>query len=107
MTWKKWPYWLKGGVIGLGLPVISFLLFSSCIYFTTPPFWNENLASQCLRLYFTVFPFLFPPYGEIYVEFLVKKFPVLIPIPIVFVYIFLGVLIGIIIDFFKKKRTPQ
>jgi hypothetical protein len=26
--WKAWPYWLKGGVIGLIIPILSYFLFT-------------------------------------------------------------------------------
>ena len=32
MHWTKWPYWLRGGVIGFGIALVSYLLMQSCSY---------------------------------------------------------------------------
>src|SRR3989344_5636060 len=30
MKWSKWPYWVRGGVIGIVIVVLFFSLFYSC-----------------------------------------------------------------------------
>ncbi len=35
-NWKKWPYWLRGGVIGGGVALLFVVLFFSCSLVITP-----------------------------------------------------------------------
>jgi hypothetical protein len=58
-SWKQWPYWLRGGVIGGGVALILGLLSSFCIYITTPPFASENLGLQCVPFSVPFFIFWF------------------------------------------------
>jgi len=36
MFWKRWPSWLKGGLIGAGLTLLAFTFFYSCTQLNLP-----------------------------------------------------------------------
>jgi hypothetical protein len=49
MGWKKWPCWLKGGLIGFCIGVIC--LFSEFIWqFTAPSYWFYDSLMYLFRL---------------------------------------------------------
>ena len=90
MGWKDWPYWIKGGVIGLGIFIVMFLLsyiilmlgcmdrviyllsIKSGIMFPTP----------CLLVYFFFASYSIMP----------------------FVFIVIGAIIGLIVGKIKSKK---
>jgi hypothetical protein len=66
MFWEKWPHWLKGGMTGLVIAIISIFLFTSCEYIATtsdPQSWGTGcvfFAIPVAPLYF-LFSILVPP----------------------------------------------
>lgn len=57
MSWKHWPYWLRGGVIGGGVALIFYLLAYSCFWLTTRNLLpgEVGLSYSCL-IFFIVSP---------------------------------------------------
>lgn len=100
MNWRNWPYWLRGGVIGGMLPFLSLLSGRLCIYFTTPPFWTENLGLQCIPFFVTFIPIWLTPYASFF-----ESTPV---VPASILYVILGVLLGLLVERIKKskKKSP-
>jgi hypothetical protein len=98
MFWKNWPFWVRGGVVGGVLPILSFVLANLCIYFTTPPFMGANLGLQCT-------PFLFafvPLWATKYFSFFETPLGVS-----VITYVFAGCVIGFVIGYFIKEKNPR
>src|SRR5437773_6813792 len=97
MTWNKWPYWLKGGVIGGGIAFISTLFFIStpipCVGWT---------ALLCNSWSFWSLPFiLLVPLHPLFTH-LIKNYPqsstLLISASVVITWFLIGSVIGAIID---------
>ena len=57
-SWKQWPYWLRGGVIGGGITLLSYVLSISCLYFLTS---TDSWGLECLPFAIPWIPFWFVP----------------------------------------------
>mgnify|MGYP001606771591 CR=1 FL=1 len=57
-SWNKWPYWLKGGVIAVGIVLLSYVLGLSCLYLLTSP---GSWGLGCLFFATPWIPFWFVP----------------------------------------------
>jgi len=96
--WKNWPYWLKGGAIGIAIILISNALSISCLYFLAAP---NSWGFECL-------PFALP---SIPIVFLLLKFPdtyslssaVIIIIEVI-IYFIVSSLIGLLVGYLKPKK---
>lgn len=96
--WKKWPYWLRGGIIGGGIALVCIFVFYLCA-------WNVFGDAGYRCAYFLVFQ-IFPitwisnflgPLWEIYYQSVLGG---------VVVWFFIGSLVGAFIDFIKKRKSP-
>ncbi len=100
-NWKQWPYWLRGGVIGGGIIVLSSILSLSCLYFLTPP---TSWGFECL-------PFAIPSLPIIEVLLLsptTYSFSSATVLSIeVAIYFILGSLIGAFVGYIKKKKGQK
>jgi|SRR3989344_1029956 len=98
MFWKNWPYWLRGGVVGAGVTLISWALTNACTKIIVVPGY-DGLGFECLPFALIWFPFW--------------PFDVLTSLPDI-LYIFIGTifwfvvgsLIGLIIGKLKSKKSP-
>ncbi|MDO8590612.1 MAG: hypothetical protein Q7R65_01395 [bacterium] len=100
MNWKHWPYWLKGGVIGGGVTIISIGSLYTCTWVTTPG------GFLCLPFLFIspMFPFLdlfdTNPY--------LRALPFSLEITSIIFWFLVGSLIGALVGHIKsKKKTTQ
>jgi hypothetical protein len=99
MHWTKWPYWLRGGIIGLVISLVFVILTETCGYFVTP----NPLGVRCI-LY--MIP-LFPSIWIVNILGLYRISEVLFDIILVVPYFIIGALIGGIIDLIKNKRAHR
>ena len=100
MNWKHWPYWLKGGVIGGGVTIISVALFYSCTLLDT-----SHGSFLCLPFLFIspMFPFaiLFDKLDQIFQY----QLPfILLPVVSIVSYFIIGSLVGSLIGYIKSKN---
>ncbi|KKU60006.1 MAG: hypothetical protein UX81_C0005G0002 [Parcubacteria group bacterium GW2011_GWA2_47_12] len=97
MHWTKWPYWLRGGVIGAILGVIVIILNFTCAYFVVSAnSWGlECFAPQLIIL--SILPIKLP------------FIPALLSLTLgqVFFFALLGIIIGNILDDPNKKSPPK
>src|SRR3989338_3279021 len=56
--WKNWPYWLRGGVVGGGIVILSLTLGFSCLHFLIS---GESYGIECIPLALPWIPFWFVP----------------------------------------------
>ncbi|MEK7574899.1 MAG: hypothetical protein AAB511_01580 [Patescibacteria group bacterium] len=62
MNWKNWPYWLKGGVIGVSVALLSSILSLSCLYFfTSESSWGLGCLPLALPSVPTIYILLYFP----------------------------------------------
>jgi len=59
-SWKQLPYWLRGGVIGGGVTIVSYILTSSCEYLVVVPGYS-GLGFECFPFAIPWMPFWFVP----------------------------------------------
>lgn len=77
MSWKRWPYWLKGGLIGGALGVFLFWFLVSCENSLGQYDWAGEIRCTLLTLPLlplTIFLQLIPPFpgaGFVYVTVLI------------------------------------
>ncbi len=51
MSWKKWPYWLRGGVIGGGIGLVFAALTTSCLSLVSlPPNTEPMRITLCIPI---------------------------------------------------------
>ena len=99
MNWKHWPYWLRGGVIGGGVTLVSVFLFYSCILLDT-----SHGSFLCLPFLFIspMFPFidLFDtnPYFHALPVYSMEVTSIVI-------YFISGSLLGLLVGYIKKKKN--
>lgn len=106
MNWKKWPYWLKGGVIGAVAGIISLFLGDWCSSSQLSKMPGNDLADfGCLIFYG---PGLLLGLASIWFpqapDFL--SLPFVSNISDIVMWFITGALIGGIAGFFKR-RSPQ
>ncbi|OHA43983.1 MAG: hypothetical protein A3G59_01550 [Candidatus Taylorbacteria bacterium RIFCSPLOWO2_12_FULL_47_20] len=109
MLWKKWPYWLRGGIICGGIFVLLLVVIYS-ILFGTPeePDWSWSLLFQLVNL--SLFPS--SPILERLFPSMERLFPSMVENTRAFqafnfvVFFITGSLIGGIIGLFKNKKSP-
>ncbi len=98
-SWKQWPYWLKGGLVGGGIATLFALLFDlctsgvmgdigyGCVYFLAfqffPLTWFSNFMGSLWNLYY-------PSLWEGIV-----------------VWFIIGSLIGLLVDILKKRKKDS
>ena len=87
MFWKKWPYWIKGGIIGLFVAIIFSIILQ--FFGFAPIIWHlhQNLVKDL------VYPLKYSLPDFVY-NYILKPL----------VYIVYGIIIGIIVDVIKKKK---
>jgi len=100
MSWKDWPYWLKGGIIAAAIYWIVVLLF----IIAGPKGWSGLGMAQVLMLmlmpssWFTLGP----------LEGFLEQVPVVAFLFVILlqtaIYFVVGVLIGLIIGKIKSKK---
>ena len=98
MSWKKWPYWVRGGVIGGGIALLSAGLTDLCEYLVVVPGYT-GLGLECLPFAAPWVPFWF--LGN--TTSLSTTVYTAVGVVIWFIFgSFIGQLVGII----KKKKSP-
>lgn len=100
MNWKNWPYWLRGGVIGGGVTVVSVALFYSCTLLDT-----THGSFLCLPFLFIspMFPFaiLFDELGPIFQY----QLPfILMPVISIISWFIIGSFFGVLIGYIKSRK---
>lgn len=97
-SWKHWPYWLKGGVIGGGVAVLFSILSFSCLYFLTSP---GSWGFECLPF---ALPFL-PIINFLFRFPATYSFPsVIITVIEIALYFTAGSLLGVLVYYIKSKK---
>ena len=95
MNFKKWPYWLKGGVIGGGVAFIFYLIVSFCfdyfclVFYIVSPIYPAGLILNSLGPVFH--------YSSGFAEAYAPVFS----IPIWFI---IGLLIGALVGHIKSRK---
>ncbi len=85
MGWKKWPSWVKGGVIGVIFYIILFIItFASC--------FETGIGGLCKN---KIFELLVSPGSVIQLPFNILFDSI--------IYFLLGALIGWLVGKFRKK----
>lgn len=88
---NKVPYWLKGGVIGAGIGLVSMLLVpvcASCEVFLQPVAWFVSFLAGELGLFFiSYFPLAF----------------LVFPVVVIVVWFIIGSIAGAAVGLLKKK----
>ncbi len=100
MHWKKWPYWLRGGVIGGGIALVSTILTHFCEF--------QGLGPDCVLVsipWLILVPVLLwhPPFSNLP---LAAFYPFTIPIGIG-IYFFLGAVVGGWVGYLKKHKVRK
>ena len=107
--WNKWPYWLRGGIIGGVVALLSVLLYYSCsvvvsgytafwcgIFISFGPvyavFWLLNIAGLGFLLHDTI-------WGHVFSYSDTRLFIISI-----IVWFFLGALVGTLVGCIKPKK---
>lgn len=115
MHWRKWPYWLRGGVIGGGAAIVSGIMFFVCpialsVFFATPLSDEPGMANDadfaCVAI------LLFSPLTPVAViwddnPFLDRLPPLLLPVVSAALWFPLGAVLGAIIGTIKKNRKKK
>jgi len=102
--WKNWPYWLRGGVIGLIIIFLNLLLVYSCEYYTSG---YSSLGCGLIFIIFgPIYPFaLFASYAQSFLGIDLSEGVDLFVGAIIF--LFVCILIGIVSGRIKKARTRR
>lgn len=96
MRINKWPYWLRGGIIGTIIGLILLGGYQSCVFIVTPHAW----PLKCLLWLIPMWPVYLPYLGTYNTTHLPETIIALLGIIEVFV---LGSLIGAIVGLIIKK----
>ncbi len=99
MKWKQFPYWLKGGMIGGGVTLVSVILFYSCVLFVA----GRQVNFVCLPFLFVspMFPFIDLFDNNPFLRTLPRfSFEVLG----IIIWFIIGALIGAFVDYIKSKK---
>ncbi|KKU78195.1 MAG: hypothetical protein UY03_C0002G0021 [Parcubacteria group bacterium GW2011_GWA2_47_64] len=96
--WKHWPYWLRGGIITVGITIVDILLMYSCDLFTS------GYSSLGCGLVFAVFGPIFPLFlfSESFGPFPIST-EVFMMIGVI-VWFIIGSLVGLLIGYIKSKK---
>ena len=95
MNFKKWPHWLRGGVIGGGVALVFYLIVSFCFDYFCLVFYIISPIYPVIFLLNLLGPIF--NYSWIYAE-------VYAPIVSIPIYFILGSIIGALIGYIKKSR---
>ena|SRR3989344_4498336 len=97
MSWKNWPYWLKGGINGGLLYLITTVFFIFAGYLKITSRVNPCLIPPCpISYYLTILNYQF---GQIYgIRWIILFF---------IVFIVIGILIGWIYGKIKKGKRNR
>ena len=105
MSWKKWPYWLRGGIIAAVIVILTLLIFWWCVEHT-----KGDSAIGCLAyIYPIVFPYIMLQ-DLLDIIFDNHDFLDLFPSVTIFIlasigfWFVFGALIGLIFDYRKAVR---
>ena len=100
--WRKWPYWLKGGVIGGGVTLAFVLIYYGC---------NAVLAEGFLCLIPLFFSPLYP------IANFIDSYPLLRETPILFLssltilglllWFTIGSIIGLLVGYLKSNKKSS
>lgn len=103
-SWKHWPYWLKGGVIGGGVAVLFVFLYLPCEQAALRTFRESGGGAdftdlKCLSLEWPMLPI------QIVIPSFINTFSgaTLIVVSIL-LWSFIGSLIGVLISRIKSKK---
>lgn len=94
MHWTKWPYWLRGGVIGGGVAILSAALSDVC----------ANIFSESLNLVCLLFVLPWIPFWYLPITLLPTTIFSIIGIVTWFI---VGALAGSVFDSIKKKKSSS
>jgi len=93
MKWKNWPYWLKGGIVGL----VAGIFIEALLFFVTNYCLNNSSGGDWFGLLVCYYIFMFPG------MFLTNDVLIAIIINILVIIIF-SIVIGLIIGKIKSKQ---
>ncbi len=98
--WKNWPYWLRGGVIGGGIILLSTL--------ATPVFCNSpNIV--CVLFEIPILPIypllalLFPLFNSLPLEL----YSLFFSATIIILWFIIGSILGIFVGYIKRARRSE
>ncbi|MDO8482894.1 MAG: hypothetical protein Q7S86_03695 [bacterium] len=100
-SWKHWPYWLRGGVIGGGVTLLFVVLFYSCGLFDTD---SESFFCLPFIIVSPSFPFaiLFDKLNPIFQY----QLPfIIMPVVSVLSWFIFGSFVGLLVGHIKRKKN--
>jgi len=111
-SWKQWPYWLKGGVIGGGVAFLFYFLLYGCFFATSIDLKPGEVGSTYYCLVFFVISPIYPVglllnlLGPIfdYSSGFVEAYAPILSIPIWFI---IGSIVGALVGYIKIKKSRQ
>src|SRR5690349_9206961 len=104
MHWNKWPYWLKGGVIGVAITVLSMAFVYSCELKTAPGSGSSFDCNIFIIFNPTLIPFAF--FYDMYPN--AHNIPFIIfPIASVLLWFGIGALLGARHGWKQSKRNSK
>ncbi len=98
MSWKKWPYWFRGGVIGGGATFAFGILLYTCTWLTP--------AGGFLCLPFLFFSPLFP-ITQLFDSFGLHFFPFDFLVVSIGAWFLFGAFVGALVRHIKRKRASK
>ena len=107
MNWKKWPYWLRGGVIGGGITLVFVISFYSCGLIATG---YSAFACFAFVLVGPTYPAvkLLDVIGSIFNFKLDGIFAEMYgPVLSILVWFIIGSLIGVLVDYIKLENKKS
>ncbi len=102
-SWKHWPYWLRGGVIGGGVALVSAILSRLCGFlFVTQGY--GGLGLECFPFSIPWIPFLFTLPGSLWIF----ELPSVVYLSIgIIIWFLVGSLVGALVGYIKIKKSQQ
>lgn len=99
--WKDMPYWLRGGVIGGGITLVSIIFFYSCVLL-------DNSSGSFLCLPFLFFSPMLPFINLFDTSPYLRTLPFFsMEITSMVVWFIVGALIGTFIGYKKRARRSE
>ena len=97
-SWKHWPYWLRGGVIGGGVTLVSVFLVYSC-----------DLLDTSTGSFFCLIPLvlspMFPFVWLVDTNSQLSALPgIFLPIISIVGWFLIGSLLGVLVEYIKSRR---
>jgi|SRR3989344_6594889 len=98
--WKKWPYWLRGGVIGAVVTLIFLAFFYSCVLNAT---LGAVAGCGSILVFSPIIPIVF-----LFDQFSNDRTPfAIIPIASVLVWFVVGALLGVLHGWSKSRKKSK